>query len=177
MIKFCKISFYSLTIGLMGFLFINPSQAQTPAPDAVPPSLEGADSAVQGQTLFQEDAQKQEDKPAPSLSEYLNSAGAPSVPTSENAAAPENSLQMPPMPPSGAPAEVEESPEAVRSREEAEFRKEAFNASVNSMMPLKPSEIRRMLELYDETKQAGATPVYPRGNRVRRPSLHVFPDL
>ncbi len=150
----------------MGLLFIHPSQAQTPAPEAVPPSLEGADSAVQGQTLFQEDAQKQddkpaEDKPAPSLSEYLNSAGAPSVPTSENAAAPENSLQMPPMPPSGAPAEVEESPEAVRSREEAELRKEAFNASVNSMMPLKPSEIRRMLELYDETKQAGATPVYP----------------
>lgn len=39
-------------------------------------------------------------------------------------------------------------------------RKEAFQGAVDSLMPLKPSEIRRILELYDETSQAVETPVY-----------------
>lgn len=41
-----------------------------------------------------------------------------------------------------------------------EERKEAFSSAVDTLMPLKPSEIRRMLELYDETSQAVETPIY-----------------
>lgn len=40
-------------------------------------------------------------------------------------------------------------------------RKEAFDGAVNSLMPLKPAEIRRLLELYDTTSQAVETPIYP----------------
>ena len=44
---------------------------------------------------------------------------------------------------------------------EAEIRDEAFNAAVNGFLPLRPDEIRRFLEIYDEVKQASNTPVYP----------------
>jgi intracellular multiplication protein IcmK len=44
---------------------------------------------------------------------------------------------------------------------EAEIRKEAFEAAVNGLLPMKPDEIRRFLELYDEVKQASNTPIYP----------------
>ncbi len=40
-------------------------------------------------------------------------------------------------------------------------RKEAFDGAVNGLMPLKPAEIRRLLELYDTTSQAVETPIYP----------------
>lgn len=43
---------------------------------------------------------------------------------------------------------------------EAMMREKAFGAAVNGMMPLRPTEIRRFLELYDETKQASTAPVY-----------------
>jgi intracellular multiplication protein IcmK len=53
--------------------------------------------------------------------------------------------------------------EAEQSKEEkeAELRKKAFDAAVNGMYALKPDEIRKMLEIDDETKQAARTPVYP----------------
>ncbi len=48
------------------------------------------------------------------------------------------------------------SPEA-----QAELRKEAFDAAVTGLMPMQPPEIRRVLEIYDETQQAVETPIYP----------------
>ena len=53
--------------------------------------------------------------------------------------------------------------EPVRTQEDAarEERGEAFQGAVDSLMPLKPAEIRRMLELYDQTSQAVETPIYP----------------
>ncbi len=51
--------------------------------------------------------------------------------------------------------------EATPSDLEAEIREEAFNAAVNGFLPLRPEEIRRFLEIYDEVKQASNTPVYP----------------
>jgi intracellular multiplication protein IcmK len=56
---------------------------------------------------------------------------------------------------------TDESPEVAKQKAEATLRKDAFKAATNQMMPLKPSEIRRILELYDETTQAAETPVYP----------------
>lgn len=41
------------------------------------------------------------------------------------------------------------------------LRKEAFDAAVTGLMPMQPPEIRRVLEVYDETQQAVETPVYP----------------
>ena len=50
-----------------------------------------------------------------------------------------------------------------RSREQAEnaIRQDAFNAAINGFLPLRPDEIRRFLEIYDETRQAANVPVVP----------------
>lgn len=50
---------------------------------------------------------------------------------------------------------------AAKAKDDAMLRKEAFKTMTNQAMPLKPSEIRRILEMYDETKQAVETPIYP----------------
>jgi len=55
------------------------------------------------------------------------------------------------------PVEVTKSPEQI----EAEIRKQAFNAAITGLIPLRPEEIRTLLERYDQTKQAVETPVYP----------------
>lgn len=54
-------------------------------------------------------------------------------------------------------------PNAELSKEEKELqlRKKAFDAAVNGVFPLRPDEIRKMLELRDETNQAVVTPIYP----------------
>ena len=110
----------------------------------------------------------------PSLSDYLNSAGvsAPSTPSTppslanpEGAAGDTATVTIPTMDMNslqGGPAQApqEDSPEVAKQKATAAMRKEAFEASASSMMPLKPNEIRRMLELYDETKQASETPIY-----------------
>lgn len=44
---------------------------------------------------------------------------------------------------------------------EKEIRSQAFNAALTGLLPMKPDEIRRTLERYDDTKQAIEVPVYP----------------
>ncbi len=44
---------------------------------------------------------------------------------------------------------------------EANIRKQAFDAAVTGLMPLKPEEIRKLLQYYDQTRQAVETPLYP----------------
>lgn len=56
-----------------------------------------------------------------------------------------------------APVEVTKTPEQI----EAEIRKKAFNAAITGLIPLRPAEIRTLLERYDQTRQAVETPVYP----------------
>jgi intracellular multiplication protein IcmK len=55
------------------------------------------------------------------------------------------------------PVEVQKSPEQL----EAEIRGKAFNAAMTGLIPLNPDEIRKLLERYDQTRQAVETPVYP----------------
>ncbi len=55
------------------------------------------------------------------------------------------------------PVEVTKTPEQI----EAEIRKKAFNAAITGLIPLRPEEIRMLLERYDQTRQAWETPVYP----------------
>ncbi len=58
-----------------------------------------------------------------------------------------------------------------KSTEEIEdsFRKEAFNRALNQLMPLKPEEIRTLLEHYDRTVESTELPVHP----YPRPELVV----
>lgn len=44
---------------------------------------------------------------------------------------------------------------------EQDMREKAFKKTVDQLLPMRPGEIRRLLELYDETAQASETPVYP----------------
>ena len=44
---------------------------------------------------------------------------------------------------------------------EAEKRREAFNAALQSLLPLKPEEIRELLENFDRTQESVELPVYP----------------
>lgn len=44
---------------------------------------------------------------------------------------------------------------------EQDFRSEAFQNALNRMLPLKPAEIRELLERYDRTIESTNTPVYP----------------
>jgi intracellular multiplication protein IcmK len=56
--------------------------------------------------------------------------------------------------------EPQKSPEEL----EAEIRAEAFKAASQGLMPLKPNEIRKMLEMRDETQQAMNVPIVPKPN-------------
>lgn len=114
----------------------------------------------------------------PSLSDYLNNAGVAAPPGTSSTTPPQTGAQtgatgdtatvtIPTLDmnalggPNGAPAQPQEdSPEVMKEKAAKAVRKDAFDATVNQMMPLKPTEIRRFLELYDETKQASETPVY-----------------
>lgn len=44
---------------------------------------------------------------------------------------------------------------------EAEIRNEAFNAALTGLFPMRPGEIRKLLEYYDKTQEAVEKPVYP----------------
>lgn len=123
------------------------------------------------QTLVQESADKprpetdnSSSEPPPSLSDYLNNAGINKDTTGSGGLNDMSAdVQIPPMDGQSLQAgpALQEDPEVTKAKAEAELRKVVFKAATEQMMPLKPSEIRRMLELYDETKQASETPIYP----------------
>lgn len=120
------------------------------------------------QTLLQEEPAKKaevQEKPAdqantapPSLSDYIDGAGSEQAATTETT----SDINFPPV--DGAALQAADAPElsqeAIKANADAKLRQEVFKAAADQMMPMKPSEIRRMLELYDETKQASVTPVY-----------------
>lgn len=129
----------------------------SPAP--APANIPAAAQAPIGKTGADNNA------PPPSLSDYLNSAGA-SKAAGETAAPANGTVAIPTMEMnalSGGPSAppTEESSEVAKAKAAASIRKDAFGIASDQMMPLKPAEIRKMLELYDETKQASETPVYP----------------
>jgi intracellular multiplication protein IcmK len=53
--------------------------------------------------------------------------------------------------------EAPKTPEQV----EAQIRGQAFSAALTGLLPLKPAEIRKLLETFDETRQAVETPIFP----------------
>jgi len=44
---------------------------------------------------------------------------------------------------------------------EAEIRDMAFNAAITGLFPMRPGEIRKLLETYDKTQEAVEKPIYP----------------
>ena len=58
---------------------------------------------------------------------------------------------------------AEAPPPAVKTPEqvEAEIRARSYDAAITGLLPLRPGEIRKMLETYDKTQQAVEVPIYP----------------
>lgn len=56
--------------------------------------------------------------------------------------------------------EVEITPEE-QAELETQVRREAFDAALQGLLPLRPEEIRELLEHFDRTQQSVETPVYP----------------
>lgn len=61
-----------------------------------------------------------------------------------------NPFEPPPEPPRRSAEEIE-----------ADIREQAFNAAITGLLPLQPNEIRKLLEHFDNTKQAVEVPIYP----------------
>jgi hypothetical protein len=127
-----KFKFTFLAISLCSVMFFTlPSLAQS----------------TEGQTLVQDDVSA--DSP-PSLSDYLRKEGVATADTaSEGAGDDPSGVNFPPVDGQSLQTDpvIEESPEVVKAKADAALRKEAFKATSEALMPLKPSEIRRMLEL------------------------------
>lgn len=130
---------------------------QTPAqqtPQAVTP-------AQQPSPVLASPAQPQVQTPdpanLPTLSAVLEQSGI----KNDSSAATETPLQAPPLPGLDLPLN-ENLPEAQTEQEkEMELRQQAFGAASQGLMPMKTEEIRKLLEMYDETQQAVQTPIYP----------------
>lgn len=129
-----------------------------------------------GVALFSSSAQAQQQPPSleeslatPPASASLDSATVP--PAASDAPSPVLAGDSPMPPPLAADGVVDgtalafDDPNAVQKQTpeeiDNELRRKAFAASLSAAMPLKPSEIRRLLEVYDETQQATETPIYP----------------
>ena len=58
---------------------------------------------------------------------------------------------------------AEEAPPPIKTpaQIEAEIRTRAYEAAITGLLPLRPGEIRKLLEVYDKTQQAVEVPVYP----------------
>ena len=53
------------------------------------------------------------------------------------------------------------SPQISEEELEAQIRRQAFDAALTGLLPLKPDEIREVMEAYDKTRQAAEIPIYP----------------
>ena len=128
--------------------------------------------AVVGPTQAQETPSSLQDSLPPGLTGVVSQApaDASALPSGEAVSPRSPGFQLPPdagagagtsapssNPFAAAPVEVAKTPEQI----EAEIRKKAFNAAITGLIPLRPAEIRTLLERYDQTRQAVETPVYP----------------
>lgn len=144
-------------IFILGFALSGAAQAQVP-------SLPGDDESpapVEAPSLPGEDDASQTEDP------MLELPGGDAAPTEKG-----TDQGPPPLPNSSAlPAgssnsafsfddqsfSFEKSPEEAKE----ETRKQAFDAALQGLLPLRPEEIRSLLERYDRTQESVAVPVYP----------------
>ena len=104
-----------------------------------------------------------EGAPPPALSSILEQSGVESPPV--DAAGSGELAQQPTVPGMELPLDGSDPATATKKltpeEDEALMRKEAFKGAITGIMPLKPGEIRTLLEKFDETAQASETPVFP----------------
>lgn len=134
---------------IMGAGFAAPVGAQESEPSLREGLPSGLAAAVQGGAPEADDGDS-------ALPEGDVSPRAPGMqlPVSAGAGGGSSAAANPFAPP---PVEVIKTPEQI----EAEIREQSFNAALTGLLPLKPAEIRKLLEKYDETRQAIETPIYP----------------
>lgn len=147
---------------ILGFAVASAAQAQMPSLPGDEPSVPPASVEAQSPSLPGEEAAAQE------------STAAPQLPGEEVAPEQQSSSDQgpPPLPDSNAlPAgasnsafsfddqsfSFEKSPEELKEV----ARKEAFDAALQGLLPLRPEEIRALLERYDRTQESVEVPVYP----------------
>jgi len=70
-------------------------------------------------------------------------------------------LQPPPGMDLPVDSDLEAAANKTEAEKEAEERQNIFNSAAEGIMPMKTDEIRKILEMYDETQQAVQTPIYP----------------
>lgn len=150
------------TVFILGFAVASAAQAQMPSLPGDEPSVPPASVEARSPSLPGEEAAAQE------------STAAPQLPGEEAAPEQQSSSDQgpPPLPDSNAlPAgasnsafsfddqsfSFEKSPEELKEV----ARKEAFDAALQGLLPLRPEEIRALLERYDRTQESVEVPVYP----------------
>jgi intracellular multiplication protein IcmK len=89
-------------------------------------------------------------------------AAGSALPDGGNAPARSPGLTLPPEAGLAAPTGAAGVP-AQKSQSEikAEIRDDSFNAALTGLLPMEPTEIRKVMKRYDETKEATEIPIYP----------------
>lgn len=89
--------------------------------------------------------------------------GVPVLPGTTPPSAPQSALPQSPAPVPGQTLYQENSFALQKSREELEqeARREAFDAALQGLLPLRPDEIRTLLEHFDRTQESVEVPIYP----------------
>lgn len=72
-------------------------------------------------------------------------------------------------------AELEQRLEEEAEKQTQEIRKQAFDGAVDSVLPLKPEEIREMLEYFRESREAAETPITVPQAQVRIETIPLDP--
>lgn len=92
----------------------------------------------------------------PSPAEQAASSQAPALPPPAPSSSPSSGLGLP----FAAPGVVNQTQGTLNAIKE-ETRRQAFDAALEGMMPLRPEEIRTLLERYDRTQESVELPIYP----------------
>ena len=143
-----------------------PAQLDAGTGVAPPPSAAVAPTAAQGSAT----------QPVPTFAAPpTDSLAPPAAPAASAAAAPAPSLsdilgqtangqvEQPAALPPGFDLPIEQAlpvEEKTKEEKELEMRQRAFDAAINGLFPLKPDEIRKLLERKDENTQAIEVPIY-----------------
>lgn len=134
---------------------------ETPAPSAAKPAATATTSAQPN--VLAKPAAATATSNLPASAAVLEQLGIKNDTTPTQTAQEVSPLQAPP----GLDLPLDQDlPSAANSaksdaEKEAEMRRQAFGAASSGLMPMKTDEIRKLLEMYDESQQAVQTPIYP----------------
>ncbi|MGQ0527151.1 MAG: DotH/IcmK family type IV secretion protein [Alphaproteobacteria bacterium] len=152
--------------------FHTPVSAQTEAAsqvetvDETPPLLPETTEALEETTPTTTSAAPQDPAPAPILPTATALSQPPDAPPMLPGETPppvpdffENNAALAPEPGLNDPAS--QVPQPSTEQLQAEARQQAFDAALQGILPLRPDEIRQLLEQFDRTQESVEVPVYP----------------